>query len=222
MSQNLVWLDGEALCVTGAYYKELDGKAPHWLRFRDLPPNAVDRQAVSLSHGRAATLVRRSFRGLRGWPHFWRRNEQAPEVRQAALLYRLERHSILCPKLLAFGARRGHWSRQSFLLSEPVPGLSGLSRALESALSVKKRADLLRQAGMLLRQIHEAGYILGRKAADFGLVCGVTHEAPARLALSCVDELERKNQLSFDLALADLPNLGTACGLRAPEALRFS
>ena len=101
--QNLIWLDGEALCVTRAFREELGGAVPEWLRFRSVKGSAVEERQIPLSGGRAGSLVRRTAHGLKRWCLFWRRRLPAPEIQRAALLFRLERHGVPCPKLLACG-----------------------------------------------------------------------------------------------------------------------
>src|SRR5207344_2588903 len=41
-TQNLVWLDGEALCLTPAFREHLGDQIPDWLRFGAATPGSVE------------------------------------------------------------------------------------------------------------------------------------------------------------------------------------
>src|SRR5262249_26061229 len=93
--QDLIWLDGEALCVTPEFHGELNGCVPEWLRLAALPAlprNLELRTCVGLPADRQAVLVRRrQIRIFGGWWNWLRRKRPAsPELRQAALLLRLQ------------------------------------------------------------------------------------------------------------------------------------
>jgi tRNA A-37 threonylcarbamoyl transferase component Bud32 len=221
-TQTLVWLDGEALCVTGAFHKELSGQIPSWLRFRAIKPNSAECRKVRLETSRAATLTRRSVQSFSGWLRSWWRRAPAPEVQQAALLFHLERCKVACPKLLAFGQlRQRFWSRDSFILTESQPVIGDLASVLAEDLSPVSRGRLLKKAGELLRRIHEAGYVLAKHAADFAAMCAVTKEPNAALALTRIDGLERKKRSWSQLAMEDLPRLRNIHRLRETEAMCF-
>ena len=70
-TQNLIWLDGEALCVTRAFREEIGDQIPEWLRFRPMDQRSVEERQVTLSNGRAGNLVRRTSRGLGRWCLSW-------------------------------------------------------------------------------------------------------------------------------------------------------
>src|SRR5262249_36286830 len=57
-SQNLVWLDGEAMCVSRSFHQEIDGKIPSWLRFRGRQESHVESCRIQLASGRVGSLVR--------------------------------------------------------------------------------------------------------------------------------------------------------------------
>src|SRR5207249_3285363 len=135
-TQNLVWLDGEALCVTQAFREEIGDRLPDWLRFRGPIQNQVEQLEVSLSDGRTGQLVRRFATGLGRLFRSWWRKSAAPEVQHAALLFRLERHGISAPKLLAFGQYRARlWDQYSFLLTLPLEVEGSLVDSLEKSSS---------------------------------------------------------------------------------------
>ncbi len=161
-TQSLVWLDGEALCVTGSFREEIGPQVPDWLRFRVTKPNTLESARIFLANDRTANLVRRSVAGLGQWLVSWWRKSQAPEIAQAALLFRLERHGVPSPRLLAFGERRlALGRRHSFLLTEVPQAQGSLHNYLAHSTSTIWRGMLLRQAGALLRGLHEAGYRMG-------------------------------------------------------------
>jgi tRNA A-37 threonylcarbamoyl transferase component Bud32 len=218
-AQSLVWLDGEALCVTRAFRDEMGDQVPDWLRFRDPVAAGVELTRVSLGGDRAVDLVYRtvarriSNRLFSKW-----QPAPAPEVRHAALLFRLERHNIQCPKLLAFGQRQTRPWRQSFVLSEALPTTGTLRERLADSGSRSERGRLLRRAGALLRGLHEAGYAL-TDHDDFADVCAIQDKD--RLALTRIDGINRQKKLWSQLALMDLPRLHERHPLRRPETMRF-
>jgi hypothetical protein len=218
-AQSLVWLDGEALCVTRAFRDEIGAQVPDWLRFRDAEAGGVEVARVCLGEGRAGTLVRRTAvpslksRLLSRW-----RPAPAPEVTHAALLFRLERHNVGCPKLLAFGQRQARPWQQSFVLSEAPPPAGTLRERLAGSSSPRERGHWLRQAGALLRGLHEAGYVL-RQAAEFADACAIQDDN--RAALTRIEGIKRSKQLWSTLALMDLPGLREHYRLRSAEIMRF-
>src|SRR5262249_52404739 len=61
-SQELLWLDGEALCVTRRFRSTWPGPAPSWLGAAHLPTgraSEVVRSSVCLPEAKTATLIRR-------------------------------------------------------------------------------------------------------------------------------------------------------------------
>jgi tRNA A-37 threonylcarbamoyl transferase component Bud32 len=123
--QAVIWLDGEALCVTPEFWRELGGRLPDWLRLRSdeaVPP--LVRTVVPLGGGRRGLLVRRRETGLLRW--LWlglrRRPLLSPELREAGALFRRQRQGAGGPRLLAFGQKRTlPWRTESFLLTEIEP-----------------------------------------------------------------------------------------------------
>ncbi|HKI30501.1 MAG TPA: lipopolysaccharide kinase InaA family protein [Gemmataceae bacterium] len=118
--QGILWLDGEALCVTQAFWREVGGAVPPWL---PLPAAArgTSRSEVALPRGRRGLLVRRwCDRPLAWlWCAFRRRPLLSPELRDAGDLFRRQKHGLAAPRVLAFGQRRPRpWRTESFLLTE--------------------------------------------------------------------------------------------------------
>jgi tRNA A-37 threonylcarbamoyl transferase component Bud32 len=120
VGRGIVWLDGEALCVTQEFWEELGGEVPAWL---PLPGagRGTSRRTVSLPGGRRGLLVRRwSDRPLAWlWSALRRRPLLSPELRDAGRFFRLQKHGQAAPRVLAFGQRRSRpWRTASFLLTE--------------------------------------------------------------------------------------------------------
>jgi heptose I phosphotransferase len=76
--------------------------------------------------------------------------------RDAMLLWRLQRHGVTAPRLLAVG-RRG---ADSFLLTEPVPAAVPLALWLRRQ-SPARRAEAMRHLGALLARMHDGCCYLG-------------------------------------------------------------
>jgi len=76
-------------------------------------------------------------------------------------LFRLQRHGIVTPKLLAVGQRfRGLGRVESFLITEPLPGISNLADWLSDragAADWRQREEVVRRTAEVLRRMHEAG-----------------------------------------------------------------
>ncbi|MBI3412005.1 MAG: hypothetical protein HY040_27050 [Planctomycetes bacterium] len=123
--QNLIWLDGEALCVTREFLNELGGVVPEWLReiARATASDGVQTLEVSLGNGRRGVCVRRRQRRPLKWLFAWaaRRSFPAPEFEKVSLWFRQQRLAIRAPRVLAVGHHSPKpWLTYSFLLSERV------------------------------------------------------------------------------------------------------
>jgi hypothetical protein len=205
--QNLIWLDGEALCVTQAFQAANAGQVPEYLAY---PDAGARKRGVSpwsakvVAGGREATLVRRCasqpFRRL--WAWLCRRAFVSPELRMAGLLFRLQRHGVRTPHLLAVGQRHTTlWRTESFLLTQSAPGVvDGRAWLAERAgarmwtAERKGRWRLLRDAARLLRALDDAGCHVrpGPGAADGPLfVVQSGPDAEPQVALGCMDALRR-------------------------------
>jgi tRNA A-37 threonylcarbamoyl transferase component Bud32 len=118
--QGVLWLDGEALCVTQEFWDEIGGAVPDWL---PLPSagRGTSGSAVALPGGRRGWLVRRWCDRPLAW--LWcvlrRRPLLSPELREAGALFRRQKHGLAAARVLAFGQRRPRpWRTESFLLTE--------------------------------------------------------------------------------------------------------
>jgi hypothetical protein len=158
--QRLIWLDGEALCVTPEFYDEAGHSLPAWLPPSTLSRNGVQHEWVSLPSGQAELVRRRSADVLTWLWSSWRRKSlPSPELVQLGLLFRLQRHSIITPRVLAFGQkRRWPWKADSFLLTQPPANALPLADVAANARTDRDSLRrLLCQAALLLRRLHQAG-----------------------------------------------------------------
>jgi tRNA A-37 threonylcarbamoyl transferase component Bud32 len=127
VSQELIWLKGEALCATPEFVASLQGTIPDWLRLECATGWKQHRTqaSITLPDGRRGVLVRRrEDRPLRWlWMQFRRKAHTSPEVRQAGVIFRRQRVGLPAPRLLAFGERHPlPWRTESFLLTEDDGG----------------------------------------------------------------------------------------------------
>jgi tRNA A-37 threonylcarbamoyl transferase component Bud32 len=201
------WLDGEALCVTPQAHAAWNGRPPGWLWAASRFPgqgSAVERTSVAAPGAAESLLVRRrsrwSLRALWGW--LTGRAPIAPEVRQAGLLFRLQRYGIATPRLLAFGQRHCPPHRtESFLLTESAADAVGVERWWSVP---QARHRLLKKIGALLRRIHEAGCCFGAGTAFRNLL--VDRRADGAPVLGSMDGLvragrRRRTRTRRDLAM---------------------
>jgi tRNA A-37 threonylcarbamoyl transferase component Bud32 len=121
--QGVLWLDGEALCVTQEFWADLAGTVPSWLPLPSAaaPGDQVVRAVVHLPGGRRGLLVRRWCDRPLAW--LWSLLRQrpllSPELREAGALFRRRKHGLGGARVLAFGQRRPRpWRTESFLLTE--------------------------------------------------------------------------------------------------------
>jgi len=172
--QQLIWVDGEKLCVTPALQARLKDNLPDELKLTRLPERPCQfelRQKFSVGPLCEATLVRRRsshfLRGLRNY--FCGRRFASPELRQAATIFRLQRAGIQTPDLLAFGQRQAWLGRiESFLLTEVAPTVSldrwcAVHRGLHRA-AILPRRQVIQQMAQLLQRLHHARCYLGAAA----------------------------------------------------------
>jgi tRNA A-37 threonylcarbamoyl transferase component Bud32 len=224
--QNLVWLDGEALCVTRAFRAELRGRLPEWLA-----PAAADHQTrcgvsrtqVERSGGRQGLLIRRHQSRPLAWLCAWLRGRRlvSPELEQAGLLFRLQRYGVATPRLLAVGQKHVRpWRTDSLLLLEPLQGTVPLAAWLASQGDGESRRLVLRRAAEVLRRLHDAGCSFAPATAPvdaFHVRAGDTPE----VVLGTVEGLRKR--CTRTLVMRDLAalwaGLGATC--RRTERLWF-
>jgi tRNA A-37 threonylcarbamoyl transferase component Bud32 len=177
-AQRLIWLDGEALCVTPEFYSAVRQQIPEWLAVASSPQvsgNYVRRSIVNVPGASSATLVQRCVTMVlsRLWSWWPGKPYASPEMRQLGLLFRLQRQGIATPRLLAFGQKQSAPGRiGSFLLTDGPAGAlrlkSWLARQTGQALQGEEREQrwqLFREVGILLRKMHDANCCFENRAA---------------------------------------------------------
>jgi serine/threonine protein kinase len=247
-SQNLIWVQGESLCVTRQFHDALEGRIPvKLLRGRRHPfPSALDPQiwARNGSDGHvtrcrysfratgAAILVQR--RASRPWQWLWSRVRgrrlTSPELDQAGIIFRLQRYCVRTVEVLAFGQSLGHpWQLESFLLlrdhSTGISLAEWLTGHADSRWSAeaKQRRRIIREAGTLLRRMHEACCYLPARLDNMLVVEMMPVEGPG-LLLASVEGILKRRKSSGDLAkrnLIALARMLALAGLSRTERLRF-
>jgi tRNA A-37 threonylcarbamoyl transferase component Bud32 len=226
--QNLIWLDGEALCITREFYASLLGEIPLWLR---TPTRQTARGSVYLPGGGQGLLVRRRVQQPLRWFWAWlrRRPLTSPELEQAGTLFRLQRYGIEAPRLLAVGQRRGAQGRtESFLLTEPPTDTVCLTTWWDdSSHPLRDRWSVIRQTAVVLRRMHEAACYCNSgfdpTKADSLQVQSRPRERPA-VVLGSVDAVARRRHSKQALVhryLLALRKRFTARGSHQTDELRF-
>jgi tRNA A-37 threonylcarbamoyl transferase component Bud32 len=145
-NQQFVSLQGGRLLVVRSYYEKLGGQLPGWLT-RISEPDAPER-VYKESHPAVSGAEEVS---LQSWPASASSREIPP---LAHTLFRLQRFGVPAPRLLAVGFS----AERVYLLAESAAAVP-LTEAFAKA-SIPLRARMLREAGWIVRQIHEAGYSL--------------------------------------------------------------
>lgn len=208
-TQRLIWLDGEALCVTPEFQAALAGNLPDWLLLGNSPlgpDGSITRTWVDLPRGRRGLLLRRRQNACLGglWAWLQRRPTSSPEVRSAGLLFRLERYGILAPRLLAFGQRSVSWRCvESFLLIEPPVGALCLSEWLARHSTERSQCrQVIREAAHVLRRIHDLHcYFRGQPC--FAVVQPASN-GEAKVVLASMDDLCSRRRSSTRQARRDV------------------
>jgi tRNA A-37 threonylcarbamoyl transferase component Bud32 len=221
-TQNLIRVGGEALCLTREFRAALQGRAPGYLLpINDGGPGWVRHSRVPVPGPAWAVLVRRSASRPWRWLWSWLRGRTlaSPELNQAATLFRLQRYGLTTPTLLAVGQHHWRpWRTESFLLTQPSPATVGLAEWLAGqagrrlwTAERRRRWQVLRAAGAVLRQMHEAGcYLEHTSKEDLGDLFRVQAEgaspdrSPPCVVLGSATGLCRRHRPSRRCALADL------------------
>lgn len=155
--QRLVWLADEAACVipelADAWPRPADGEPFYLSRREKLPPQ----EWIELANGQHGRLLRfrercrlgRFCADLRG--KSWR--SQAAKL--SRILFHLERHRIVAPRLLGFGQKLFPRGRaDSFVFFQPPTDAVPVKTWLRETPS--QRLATLRRVGSLLRALHTA------------------------------------------------------------------
>ena len=235
--QNLIWLDGEAVCVTREFRDEIRDQLPAWLnllRKPARPGHEVHRHLLPLPGDRAVRLVRRRQSRPLSWLWNWLRGRSwvSPELEQAATFFRLERNGISPPRLLAVGQRRTKpWLTESFILTEPAPSRIRLVEWLScrkgrtlTKPELRQFRQVLQQAGAVLARIHETSTFLDAGCDPRMLFdLEIKPPAPPRVMLAGVEGLCRRRNAKWNRALQDLRKIHAAMAsvCSRTDALRF-
>lgn len=134
--QQFVALQQGRLLIVRSYYEELGGQLPPWLAA------CSESAAQACASGSGNTWIQSSGRTGREMPPL------------AHTLFRLQRFGVPAPRLLAVGFSQVH----AFVVARS-PVTIPLAEAIAKA-SFGQRCRLLREAGWIIRQVHEAGYCL--------------------------------------------------------------
>jgi len=182
--QELVRINGETVCAIPEVAKELD------------QPDVIDSLYDSTNvgkefrfrSGRSGVLQVARYRiPIQKWLAKLRgKNWRSPELRTARLLFHLERHGILAPKLLAYGQQKN----RAFCLFEPLD-----SRAVNGA-------DRAAMNG-LLHKLHDAGCTLCGN--PFGMV-------GSEVVISTPQNLRLRRRLSRSFMAKDHARLDEILG----------
>lgn len=227
--QNLIWLDGEALCVTKEFRAEVQGEVPDWvprLRSKEFAVAGAVEQTVTLPGAGVARMISRQVR--RPWRWLWSclagRPMSSPELDEAAAIFRLQRFGVALPRLLAVGQHRSRrWHARSFLLTEVPTGLVLLADWLRAATTgARQRQHVMAAAADQLRRLHQAGYYF-RTACDANNLFGVSTASPSSpsVCLRSVTDLCRRRRASAHRIGADLREFLKQCTVSRTDALRF-
>jgi tRNA A-37 threonylcarbamoyl transferase component Bud32 len=126
--QNIIWRDGEALCVTQEFDGDLGERIPDWLRYERIPAKGRNLEVDTFCPPvlpSAKLIFRRETRVWTGLVA-WIRGKKliSSSIRQAGQIIRLQRLGFETPRLVAFGQRQVHpWCVESFILTQaPVRG----------------------------------------------------------------------------------------------------
>ena len=174
-AQNLIWLEGEALCVTREFRSELPDSPAAWLAalvYGQKLARSFSQTDIVTPSGRRAVLTRRRSQRILSW--LWHRLRgrriTSAELERAGLLFRLQRYGVVTPRLLAVGQRtlRFPWQLDSFLLTEVVPGGTSVAHWFQSLPQPElgERRRVIREVGIILRLIHDAGCSLDNESPE--------------------------------------------------------
>lgn len=226
-SQQLIWLDGEALCVTPEFEAAVAGNIPDWLTrpLADASRNCLAHTTLTIPQVGLATFVQRRRTDFVDWlrSRLKRKPPVSSELRLLGLIFRLQRHGIFTPRVLAYGQRvSGPAQVESFLLTAPTAATGPLTPWLATADDSQHRA-VLRAAGAFLRRLHDAAcYFAPRWEAgeQLGVHQGPRHQLDVVVVHPAgVQSVRRPNAR---LAQADLQALAQVLLRRRSDAVRLA
>lgn len=160
--QQLIWVDGERLCLRKKFYDQIGGKTPQVLH---------DLSALSPAPGWSRLdwrdiqgqlyFARKSVKSMGAWQGWKSVTAISQDVKIAGLIFRLQRFGVKTPELLAMGHRKvGQLVEECFVLVKPMSG----AVPLQCWRDRPGRKLPSEQIGQMLRQIHDSGNLLGKDA----------------------------------------------------------
>jgi len=159
----------------------------------------------------------RPFRWL--WTKLRGRRFISAEMEQAGIIYRLERYGVRCGRILAFGQTQYSLGQyESFVLVQDRAHEKRLSQWLAEQAIIqwtaqrKKRWKFVREAGILLRQMHQAHCYLPDQPDELLIVENTREEGPG-LLLTGAARIRRRRRSSKNLARKNLRILVRTLGL---------
>lgn len=201
-------LDGEALCITPELAELTAGQSLDWLHLNQQPAGRESLSRRWLVLGEKQVLLERRRQRIPLGDHLRRwllgRPIISTEQRRATLLWRLERHGVPAPRVLATGRRIDRCGTQdSFLLCQPFVGTTRLSVWLDRA-APEQRREILHQLGLILARLHDACCY-----GDAQLLSALAiHEGPGpHLLLEHVDGLSALRRPHTHRARGDLQRI---------------
>jgi len=154
----------------------------------------------------------------------------SPELAQAGVIFRLQRYGVRTAEVLAFGQSLGRpWQLESFLLLRDHSVGIALAQWLTDhadaqwTAEAKRRWRILREAGTLLRRIHDACCYLPARLDNLLIVEMMPAEGPV-LFLTTAEGICKRRNSSRDLAQRNLiafARILAIAGLSKSDRLRF-
>ncbi len=160
-SQNLIWIDGEKFSVTREFAGEMRGNFTQFQNDFFIPPvdKSLEKSVIRIAGFKSACLIKRQSNCFVSylWNLLRGKKVTSRELKQAALIFRLQRYNVLTPELLAVGQwQRSPWRMDSFLLVRNPSNAIPLKDWLREWKGIKIKRDVLAKAGKLLRTIHRS------------------------------------------------------------------
>jgi hypothetical protein len=210
-TQSLVSLEGGSVLAAPKLLANASDVMENLLRLGTFPPGAknhLEERMIALPNGGRAFFVRRRVHRPRGWLWAWLRGKPllSPERQQADAIYRLQRHGVAVPCLLAYGQRQPlPWRQESLLLVEAAGRHTPLLDWLSRCPNPQARRWMVTEAALLLRRMHAAGIYLGTdETLGFSLQVWHAKENGPRLVLGSVATLVIRRRPCERLAAQDL------------------